>query len=112
MTCETVQELISSLVDDQLPAAQRALVQQHSRTCLACAEARAWLQETKAMLRKLAGQHQELPPAFWAGVRQRIDAVGAAEAVLSDQGEGRGCGQALSEGVLAEARVQVAHQRA
>ncbi|MFQ5808492.1 MAG: zf-HC2 domain-containing protein [Armatimonadota bacterium] len=74
MKCETAEELISALVDDELTPAERTRVEEHARTCAACAGAQVWLQETKAAVRTLIRHQHELPPGFWPALLTRLDA--------------------------------------
>ncbi|MGD8240207.1 MAG: zf-HC2 domain-containing protein [Armatimonadota bacterium] len=78
MKCETAQELISALVDDELSAAERTRVEAHTRTCAACAGAHVWLQETKTAVRTIIRHRHELPPGFWPALLRRLDAPHAA----------------------------------
>ncbi len=83
MKCETVQELMSARADDELPAAERTVVQEHARTCALCAEAQVWLRETKATIQTLARQEQALPAGLWPAVLRRLDTPPASQSTTA-----------------------------
>jgi anti-sigma factor RsiW len=75
MRCETAEELISALLDDELTAAERTRLEEHMRACRTCAEAQGWLQATKAAVRTIAHEQHALPPGFWPVLFRRLDAA-------------------------------------
>ncbi len=74
MKCETAEELISALLDDELTEVQRTRVEKHVASCASCAQARTWLLGSRAAVRTLSLEQHELPPAFWPTLLRRLDA--------------------------------------
>jgi hypothetical protein len=67
MSCENVQELISSLLDGKVPAGERESVLAHIGECRKCSGHLESLETQRALLRHMA--HAPVPPALSAKLR-------------------------------------------
>ncbi len=66
MTCREIEERLSALLDDTLPAEERRKVEEHLASCPSCARALADLRKTVGLVRDL----EEVEPPPW--LRQKI----------------------------------------
>ncbi|HOI73750.1 MAG TPA: DUF2275 domain-containing protein [Syntrophales bacterium] len=66
MTCREIEERLSALLDDALPAEERRKVEEHLASCPSCARALADLRKTVGLVRELG----EVEPPPW--LRQKI----------------------------------------
>lgn len=69
---EHITDRIHDYVDGELPEAGRRAVEDHVRSCRACADELARATEVAAAVRELPGR-AEPPRDLWGGIRQRID---------------------------------------
>lgn len=72
--CEIHEEIISALVDGEMPVDQCAQLTEHIKECPRCACLRVEFASVKALLRQRMPS-VDVPPHFWARVRRRLDAV-------------------------------------